>query len=308
VDRDRSSRRSPALLARAAAVSALIAALVVAAVALADRPASPRASATASQLRSIEISLGSGRAGRQRVDAERAGRKPAARKLPTAAGLRAAWSYARERGGLVSIAVVDTEGHLRGRREDRRYVCASVVKAMLLAAELERLAGAGEPLDAGTAQTLRAMITYSDNAAAAAIYDRVGDEGLYAVARSAGMKRFTVSGYWANAQITAAGMAGYFAKLDRVLAGPHREFALGLLGSVIPEQSWGVPDAAGERWAVRFKGGWRQTELGSLVHQAAQLRHRGRQLSIAVLSDGQPSQQYAIETVRGVAGRLLDAT
>jgi hypothetical protein len=89
------------------------------------------------------------------------------------------------------------------------------------------------------------------------------------------------------------------------MAGPGREFALGLLGSVIPEQSWGVPDAAAGRWAVRFKGGWRDTERGSLVHQAAELRRDGRSLAIAVLTDGQPSQQYAIRTVRGVALRLL---
>ena len=149
------------------------------------------------------------------------------------------------------------------------------------------------------------MITYSDNAAADSIYYRVGDVGLYRVARAAGMPRFAVSGYWANAQITAADMARLFARLDAVMAGPEREFALGLLGSVISEQSWGVPDAAGERWAVRFKGGWRETERGSLVHQAAELRRDGRSLAIAVLTDGQPSQPYAIRTVRGVARRLL---
>lgn len=226
-------------------------------------------------------------------------------KLPSASGLRRAWAYARERGGLVSIAVVDTRGRLRGRHEGRRYVSASVVKAMLLAAELDRLSGEGLRLDPSTEQTLRAMITYSDNAAADTIYYRVGDAGLYRVARAAGMKRFTVSGYWANAQVTAADMARLFARLDAVMAGPEREFALGLLGSVIPEQSWGVPDAGGERWAVRFKGGWRETERGSLVHQAAELRVDGRSLSIAVLTDGQRSQPYAIRTVRGVARRLL---
>ena len=225
--------------------------------------------------------------------------------LPTASGLRRAWAYARERGGVVSIAVVDSAGRLRGRHQERRYVSASVVKAMLLAAELDRLADQGLGLDPSTEQTLRAMITYSDNPAADSIYYRVGDAGLHRVARAAGMQRFAVSGYWANAQITAADMARLFARLDAVMAGPEREFALGLLGSVIPEQSWGIPDAAGERWAVRFKGGWRETGRGSLVHQAAELRRDGRSLAIAVLTDGQPSQPYAIRTVRGVARRLL---
>ena len=160
---------------------------------------------------------------------------------------------------------------------------------MLLAAELDRLSG-----EASASIKHRADAAGDDHpattAAADSIYYRVEDAGLYRIARAAGMQGFAVSGYWANAQITAADMARLFARLDTVMAGPEREFALGLLGSVIPEQSWGVSEAAGERWAVRFKGGWRETERGSLVHQAAELRRDGRSLAIAVLTDGQPSR------------------
>lgn len=229
-------------------------------------------------------------------------------RLPTAAAVRHAWRFARERGGQVSFAVVDSEGTLRGRAERRRYVSASVVKAMLLAAEVRRLRRASQALDDGTAATLRAMITYSDNAAADSIYSRVGDAGLYAVARRARMEGFTVDGYWANAQITAEDMARLFASLDVQMAGPNRVFALGLLGSVIPEQRWGIPAAVGGRWAVRFKGGWRATELGALVHQVAELRDGDTRLALAILTDGQASQDYAIETVSGIAARLLGSS
>ena len=66
-----------------------------------------------------------------------------AAKTPTAAAVRDAWRYARARGGTVSFAVTDTEGELRGRAEGLQYSSASVVKAMLLAAELRRLKHAG---------------------------------------------------------------------------------------------------------------------------------------------------------------------
>jgi hypothetical protein len=227
------------------------------------------------------------------------------RQLPGHRALGAARDFAAGREGVVSFAVIDTRGRLHGSSAGRRYVSASVVKSMLLAAELRRLRQASAPMDPATAATLRAMITYSDNAAADTIYSRVGDEGLYAIARAAGMEGFDVYGYWANAQITAADMARMFAGLDPLMRGPHREFALGLLGSVIPEQSWGIPAAAGARWAVRFKGGWRSTDLGQLVHQVAELRDGDRKLAIAVLTDGQPTQAYGIETVRGIAERLL---
>jgi beta-lactamase class A len=228
--------------------------------------------------------------------------------VPTGSALRSAQRFASGREGLVSFAVVDTESDLHGLAEHRRYPAASVVKAMLLAAELRRLERERAPLDDETASLLRAMITYSDNDAADAIYSRVGDAGLFQVARAAGLDDFTVAGHWGNAQITAADMARLFFDLDSVLAGPQREFGLGLLGSIVAEQSWGIPAAAGPDWQVRFKGGWITTDSGQLAHQAAELREGDRRLAIAVLTDGQPSMSYATETVRGIAERLLSPT
>jgi hypothetical protein len=225
--------------------------------------------------------------------------------LPSVSAMRKAWRFARRRGGQVSFAVVDTKGVIRTRDGGRLYVSASVVKAMLLVAELRRLRELGLALDPGTHELLEAMVTYSDNDAADSIYARVGDPGLIAVAEAAGMRRFTVAGYWGNAQVTAADLAHFFSRLPRLLPRPYRRAGLGLLASVIPGQRWGVPRAAGGRWTVYFKGGWRATERGELVHQAARLKDGRRELAIAVLTDAQPSQLYAIHTVRGIADRLL---
>ena len=235
--------------------------------------------------------------------AERPGRPP--RKLPSAAGLRAARKYAAARSGVVSFGALNSEGKLRGESEGRRFAAASVVKAMLLAAETRRLKHAGEGLDDATDSLLTSMITISDNAAADSIYARVGDAGLNAAAERAGMTRFTVAGYWGNAQIAAADMARFFGDLDRQFPRRFREYAKGLLGSVTETESWGIPEVAGRRWAVRFKGGWLPDH--ALVHQAAELRERDgeRRLAIVVLTDEQPSFDYGIETVRGVAARLL---
>jgi Beta-lactamase enzyme family len=225
--------------------------------------------------------------------------------MPNVSAMRRAWRFARRRGGQVSIAVVDTKGQMRTRQGGRLYPSASIVKAMLLVAELHRLRQQGLPLDPLTEDVLEAMITYSDNDAADAIYQRVGDPGLIAVARSARMRRFTVAGYWGNAQVTAADMAHFFSRVRRLLPRPYRRTGLRLLASVIPEQSWGVPRAARGSWKAHFKGGWRTTGSGQLVHQAAWLRDGNRDLAIAVLTDAQPSQLHAIHTVRGIADRLL---
>jgi hypothetical protein len=227
-------------------------------------------------------------------------------RLPTGKALAAAMRYAAGREGLVSFAVVDADGRLLGQAEDRRFVSASAVKALLLAAELRRLDGAGLEVDATTRDLLARMITWSDNAAADAIYARVGDSGLTEVATHAGMERFSVLGHWTAAQITAADMAIFFSRLDRVLPASSDGFGKELLASIVPEQSWGIPTAAGNGWRVRFKGGWRSSDLGQLVHQAAELRRGGERIGLAVLTDAQPSQPYGIETVQGITERLLE--
>jgi hypothetical protein len=72
---------------------------------------------------------------------------------------------------------------------------------------------------------------------------------------------------------------------------------------VTATQSWGIPAAARPEWAVRFKGGWLPGR--GLAHQGAELRDGDRRVAIAVLTDGQPSHDYATGTIRGVAARLL---
>ena len=56
---------------------------------------------------------------------------------------------------------------------------------------------------------------------------------------------------------------------------------------------------------VLFKGGWRRTYRGQLVHQASFVRYHGTGFSLAVLTDGNPSMSYGIETISGVARRIL---
>ena len=58
-------------------------------------------------------------------------------------------------------------------------------------------------------------------------------------------------------------------------------------------------------WNTYFKGGWRDTGLGPLVHEAALFERGGRRFSLAVLSDGNPSHDYGTATLRGVAQRMF---
>lgn len=214
-------------------------------------------------------------------------------------------AIARKRGGLVSFAAIGPRGREVAYDADRLYSAASVVKAMVLVAELRRLEREKLPLDPVTAQALKAMITSSDNDAADTLYARSGDEGLFDVARDAGMKRFTVAGHWGNAQITAADMASFMWRLDDLLDLPHGRYGDRLLASVVESQRWGLPEVTPDDASLRFKGGWVPTDDGQIVHQAGLVELDGRRYAVAVLTDAQPSMGHAIETVEAVQWQLL---
>ncbi|HEX2388793.1 MAG TPA: serine hydrolase [Solirubrobacterales bacterium] len=230
-------------------------------------------------------------------------RRAAARRR---ARVDSAAGYAAGREGRVAFAIVAADGSLHGRDEHELFQSASVVKAMILAAELQRLDDEGERLDPATAAELRRMITVSDNDAATSVFARVGPDRLDAIAHRAGMHDFRSSTTWGASEISAADMAAMFAGLRHLFGDRYEKFALGLLGSIVPEQSWGIPRiASAHGWSVRFKGGWRLDPDGQIVNQAAELRRDGTVEAIAVLTDQQPSMPYGIATIEGIASRLL---
>jgi hypothetical protein len=53
---------------------------------------------------------------------------------------------------------------------------------------------------------------------------------------------------------------------------------------------------------VFFKGGWIPPRL---VHQVARLERRHHHFAIAVLTDGDPSMGYGVDTIQGVTAALL---
>jgi Beta-lactamase enzyme family len=213
---------------------------------------------------------------------------------------------AAARTGIVSFAVIGPGGKTVKFEPDRQFQSASISKAMLLVAELRRLRREDAPLDEATRTLLEQMITLSDNDAADAIFDRVGDPGLNEVAAISGMTGFEGNAaHWSNVKVTARGLATFMSELDQLLDLPHGEAASKMLRSVTPAQRWGIPPAAPEGAVVRLKGGWRPSEAGQLVLQAARVDDGNQSYSLAVLTDGNPSMAYGVETIRLIAAELL---
>jgi hypothetical protein len=252
------------------------------------------------------VTVGSG-ATDQRTDARAPAKAPfpqargeAVEPLTAAAAIRRARRFARSRQGRVAFAVLDSGHRPRGVLRTARFPSASVVKAMLLVAELRRAAGGR--LSAAARRLLAPMITFSDNDAASAVYARIGGHGLRRVAHAAGMRKFVDVGYWSDAQITAADQARLFLRIDELVPKRHRRYARHLLSSIVTEQRWGIaPVARREHLKIFFKGGWRT----GITHQVAMLERGRRRLALAVLTSGSPSILYAEETIERIARRIL---
>jgi hypothetical protein len=226
--------------------------------------------------------------------------------FPGPSAVAAATAYLARRGGYTAFATVDSEGRLSGAHLHRTFVSASVVKAMLLVAYLRKLAAEHRGLGAASRALLEPMIHVSDNNAATAVWSLDGNPRLRALARHAGMTDFSIVGDWAGAQIGAADQARFFFEMESLIPRRFRHFARHLLSHIVGYESWGIPAVARPRgWTVFFKGGWRGTARGQLVHQIARLQRPRERIAIAVMTDGDPTMGYGIETIQGVASRLL---
>src|SRR3954453_15817607 len=198
--------------------------------------------------------------------------------------IEAARAYARTRPGTVAFAV-RTESRLWGSHVDQRFRSASVLKAMLLVAYLRH--ARDRPLRASERALLTPMIRRSDNFAATAIRNRIGDAALVRLARATGMTRFRPGGaIWGDSQITARDQTRFFLRIDACVPRRHRAYGLRLLRTGVPSQRWGVgraprlpavpsqPRGLGRvtpaGWTLYFKGGW-GFGTGRVDHQVALL-------------------------------------
>ncbi|TMR22822.1 hypothetical protein ETD86_10390 [Nonomuraea turkmeniaca] len=227
---------------------------------------------------------------------------------------RALERYLADRPGRASVAVYDrTTGVRYAFRERTPYMLASVAKVDILLAFLLGKQREGRQLTAYERRLADRMIRNSDNDCAHELYMTIGGQkGLARVLREMGIEH-TRPGpglSWGSTSSRPSDQVEVLERLtdpDGPLSAPHRQYALGLMSSVVPEQVWGVSAAGGE---VALKNGWLPAQVhGGLwtINSVGRLRVRGHQLLIAVLSERSPDMETGVATVEHLARETVNA-
>jgi beta-lactamase class A len=213
--------------------------------------------------------------------------------------------YTQTRSGDIAFAV-RTGATFAAYRPDHREWSASILKAMLLVAYLDRPSVADRALTAEDRNLLGPMITESDNEDADVIDEIVGASGLQALAARVGMHDFTAAEpIWGESEITARDQTTFFLHIDDDIVPTHRAYAMQLLASIVPSERWGIGRVAPAGWQLYFKGGW-GSGTGLIDSQVALLTRGCARVAVAVLTMHDPSHTYGEATLAGLFSRLLE--
>jgi Beta-lactamase enzyme family len=307
-------------------VALLVAAGIVAVLKLGGsgaRPPRPSAAASGQARSSSPAAAGAAASAAAPATASTAS-SPVAR--PTAASAdplgSAAAGYVSTRAGVVLAGVYDLRtgqtwqlGH--GQPQDE----ASVVKLDVLETLLAQREHSGTALSASDRSLTEQMIEDSDNAAATSLWDDVGGaSGIQSFNTSAGLADTVPStcvncpGFpWPGWGLSTT-VPGDQLTLLRALVEPNsllsqaaRSYALSLMENVTADQRWGVSGGVPAQATVALKNGWlplNSADTDWQINSVGWVSGSGRDYLIAVLTTGNPTEQYGIDTINQLAAMV----
>jgi beta-lactamase class A len=231
-------------------------------------------------------------------------------------------SYVSQRAGTILAAVYDVKtGQTWRLGQDRPQPEASVVKLdileTLLAQRSSGLSTANRPL-------ARKMIEESDNDAATSLwYAAGGAAGLQAFNEAAGLRGTAPSSCvrcaefpWPGWGLTTTVPVDQITLLKELI-GPgtlltpaERSYALSLLENVTPAQRWGISGGVPAQVTVALKNGWLPLNNANTdwqVNSVGWISGGGRDYLMAVLTTGNPTEQYGIDTIDHLAALVWNA-
>jgi beta-lactamase class A len=227
----------------------------------------------------------------------------------------AATSYVADRTGTVTAAVYDvTTGQTWTFGSTKPQAEASIVKLNILEAlYAQHRTGSGQ-LSSSDTSLAESMMEDSDNDAATSLWDAVGGSSQIASFNtSAGLTHTEPSscvqcpGFpwpgWGLSTTTPADQLALLRELIKpstLLTAGQRDSALKLMENVAPSQRWGVSGGVPSEATVALKDGWlplNEDNTNWQVNSIGWVSGRGRDYLMAVLTTGNPDEQYGIDTI-----------
>jgi hypothetical protein len=200
---------------------------------------------------------------------------------------------------------------------DGTFETASIVKVEILAALLLRAQDSGRPLTAHQLSLAEAMIRDSDDNAASAFWWQIGGpRGLAAASERLGLTATVggADGWWGWTTTTVADQARMITALIETggeLNAESQGLILDLMGSVRPDQAWGVSAATADGETVQIKNGWMSNsalQSNTTINSIGRITGECVDVTIAVLSGGtadEPSGIALVERAAALARRHL---
>jgi beta-lactamase class A len=229
-------------------------------------------------------------------------------------------SYLAGRAGMVAAAVYDlSTRQLWAIGPGTPQAEASVVKVDILETLLRQQGSGG--LSGADQALAQSMIEDSDNDSATDLWDAVGGAGgIRSFDAKAGLANTTPSpcvecaGFaWPGWGLTTTTPADQIALLRQIavpgglLSTTERGYVAQLMENVTPSQRWGVCADVPPQVTVALKNGWLPlNDAGTdwQVNSVGWVSGLGRDYLIAVLSTGNPTEQYGIDTIDQVSGAV----
>ena len=185
------------------------------------------------------------------------------------------------------------------------FDAASAIKVTILSALLLEKGGPGY-LTAAQRSLAYAMITQSSNSAADALWAQAGISGMQRFLDRAGMTHTVLNAAWGLSGLTAADELTLLRLLTSpgsVLTTASRSYVLSLMARVIPSERWGTPAGVGAGITVQVKNGWLPYPTGRDWHinSLGAFAGPGTAYQMAILTSGNPSMGYGIDTIQGAA-------
>jgi hypothetical protein len=210
--------------------------------------------------------------------------------------------------GRLAVGVIDlANGAEAVYGAGRQFRSAGLATADILATLLLRNQGAGRRLTPGEAQ-LAVPVMESGDAGAATRLWRLGGPRAAMIAANGrlGLADTTVgtARSWGLAKTTVADQLRLLADLTSAgspLTAASRDYELGLMAAAQPGLRWGACAAASPGTACAVSDGWLADPTRWVTNSIAVVDHLGRQLLIAVLSDGHRTRAAGIADISAAA-------